>query len=58
MHSAARSAQALALGRRDLDPRRGSLLVRSGPGVLRYAATLDPGEIAPTLGGGLLSLSS
>jgi transposase len=32
MHSAARSAQALALGRRDLDPRRGSLLVRGGKG--------------------------
>jgi site-specific recombinase XerD len=35
--------EALALGERDLEPRRGSLLVRSGKGARRREIGMDPG---------------
>jgi hypothetical protein len=41
MHSASQSAQARALGGRDLDPRRGSLLVRGGKGGRRREIGMD-----------------
>ena len=37
-----RVAEALALGERDLDPRRGSLLVRNGKGGRRREIGMDP----------------
>jgi integrase len=40
--SGLRVQEALALGERDLDPRRGSLLVRSGKGGRRREIGMDP----------------
>src|SRR3954465_12348946 len=46
----ARNQEALALGERDLDPRRGSLLVRRGKGGRRREVGMDGwgwGQLAP-----------